>query len=178
MKRLVFLCLLSVVLVGCRGYRSEKPPLHPNINMDYQAKFKAQTLPLDPPSGTVPYRVGQNRSFMDETSPPVTKALILRGQDRYDIYCAVCHDRTGAGKGMVVKRGFLPPPDLSEARLRNETDQYLYNVIKNGIRNMPSYAKQLSPKDRWAVVYYVRALQKANHGTLRDVPAERRGELK
>ena len=202
-KRL-FLSLVVVVtisLTGCRGWRTEAPPFHPNPNLDWQPKFKAQTLSLTPPEGTVAWGRGniqQNQTrdlfiktktafylgkdsagnFVTHFPVEVNSALVLRGQQRFNIYCAPCHDMAGSGKGMVVQRGFLPPTDLrTESRVIAYVNGQLFDIISNGIRNMPSYAKQIPEEDRWAIVSYLRALQKTQNATLRDVPESSRSSI-
>ena len=90
---------------------------------------------------------------------PVTDALLARGQARYDIFCSECHDRAGTGNGLVVQRGFSRPPSLHIDRLRAAPVGYIFDVITNGLGNMPSYSVQVSAPDRWAIIAYVRALQ-------------------
>ena len=85
--------------------------------------------------------------------------MLERGQQRFDIYCAPCHDRLGNGNGMIVRRGFRRPPSYHIDRLRQVPDGYIYDVITNGFGAMPDYAAQIPPRDRWAIVAYVRALQ-------------------
>jgi len=188
MLKVLLLCVL-VSLMGCRGYNSEKEPIHLNPNLDFQAKYKAQTYSQQPVEGTVPW--GNEQSFFKEnrsavlgsdTVPnnnplTVNPTLMKRGQERFDIYCAVCHDKTGSGQSIVVKRGFVPPPDLVEDRIQAYSDGELYDIISNGIRNMPAYAKQIPENDRWAIVGYVRALQKARSATLDDVPEQLRNKV-
>ena len=96
---------------------------------------------------------------IDEFPVPVTKELIDRGQDRFNIYCAVCHGPLGQGDGMVVRRGFPKPPTYHDDRLRNAPVGHFFDVITNGWGRMNSYAYQVQPADRWAIVAYIRALQ-------------------
>ncbi|MBE7517188.1 MAG: cytochrome c [Chloracidobacterium sp.] len=96
---------------------------------------------------------------VDEFPIPVTKELVDRGQDRYNIYCMVCHGPVGAGDGMVVRRGFPQPPTFHDDRLRKAPVGHFFDVITNGWGRMPSYSYQLQPADRWAIVSYIRALQ-------------------
>lgn len=90
---------------------------------------------------------------------PVTKELIDRGQERYNIYCIVCHGPVGNGDGMVVRRGYPQPPTYHDDRLRNAPDGHFFDVMTNGWGKMNSYAAQISAADRWAIVAYIRALQ-------------------
>src|SRR6478672_8718260 len=96
---------------------------------------------------------------VDEFPVPVTKELIDRGQERFNIYCIVCHGPLGNGDGMVVRRGFPKPPTYHDDRLRNAPVGHFFDVITNGWGKMNSYAYQVTPADRWAIVAYIRALQ-------------------
>lgn len=198
---LVLFAVLAVGISGCRGFRSEKTPIHLNPNLDWQAKFIPQSLSMTPPEGTVPW--GREQGLVDSESrdvflaegvfytgkdwkgnwaknPPmaVDHALLKRGQERFDIYCAVCHDRAGTGNGPVIKRGFVPPPAFSDSRVVSYTDGEIFDVISNGIRNMSGYKKQIPEADRWAIVTYVRALQKMNNARLGEVPRSMRKKIK
>jgi mono/diheme cytochrome c family protein len=108
---------------------------------------------------------------------PVTKEVIERGQTRYNIYCTPCHDRLGNGDGMIVRRGYRKPPSYHIDRLRTVPNGYIYDVISNGFGAMPDYAAQIAPRDRWAIVAYVRALQLSQNASVNDVPADVRGQL-
>ncbi|MGH7821235.1 MAG: c-type cytochrome [Candidatus Binatia bacterium] len=109
--------------------------------------------------------------FVDTFPFGVDSRLLERGRDRYDIYCAPCHDRVGAGRGMVVRRGFRQPPSFHEQRLREAAVGYFFDVITNGFGVMPDYAAQIAVRDRWAIVAYLRALQLSQHATTAEVPA-------
>jgi hypothetical protein len=108
---------------------------------------------------------------------PVTKEVIERGQQRFNIYCTPCHDRLGNGDGMIVRRGYRKPPSYHIDRLRQVPNGYIYDVISNGFGAMPDYAAQIQPQDRWAIVAYVRALQLSQNASIDDVPADARGQL-
>lgn len=96
---------------------------------------------------------------IEEFPLPITEELINRGQERYNIYCSVCHGPTGKGDGMVVRRGYPQPPTYHDDRLRNAPVGHFYDVITNGWGKMNSYAGQIPVHDRWAIVAYIRALQ-------------------
>jgi mono/diheme cytochrome c family protein len=113
----------------------------------------------------------------DRLPMPVTAALLDRGEQRYDIYCSPCHDRVGNGQGMVVRRGFQMPPSLHIDRLRQAPAGHVFDVVTNGLGAMPSYASQIPARDRWAIVAYVRALQRSQHASVTDVPQEERSRL-
>jgi mono/diheme cytochrome c family protein len=108
----------------------------------------------------------------------VTGAFVERGQNRYQIYCAPCHGTLGDGNGITKSYGMLTTPTYHDDRLRGMAEGEIFNTITHGKNTMMSYADKLSPDDRWAVVAYVRALQRAAHGTINDVPTEQRGGLK
>jgi len=129
-----------------------------------------------PVPGTVA-RDDLKRSAAIATKPPLTKALLDRGQEVFNINCSPCHGRTGAGDGMIVQRGMPRPPDYTEDRLRKADDQHFFDVITHGHGAMYSYATRVPPADRWAVVAYIRALQLSRHATLDDVPQDRRAKL-
>ena len=113
-----------------------------------------------------------------ETFPsPVTRQVLERGQERYNIFCAPCHDRVGNGEGMVVRRGFRPPPSFHMDRLRTVPPGYFFEVITNGFGTMANYAAEVPARDRWAIVAYIRALQLSQQARLVDVPAEERHRL-
>ena len=97
---------------------------------------------------------------------PVTEQVVNRGQERYTIFCSVCHGATGAGDGMVVRRGFRRPPSFHTDQLRTSPVGHFYDVITNGWGAMPNYAAQISVHDRWAIIAYIRALQLSQGGTV------------
>ena len=108
---------------------------------------------------------------------PITAAVLTRGRERFEIYCAVCHGRTGQGDGMVARRGFRHPPTFHQDRLRDAPVGHFFDVMTNGFGAMPDYAAQVRPGDRWAIIAYVRALQLSEHATPADVPPDHRGDL-
>ncbi len=121
---------------------------------------------------------------IDEFPVPVTKELVDRGQSRYNIYCIVCHGPTGNGDGMIVRRGYSAPPTYNDDRLRNAPVGHYFDVMTNGWGKMNSYAAQIPPGDRWAIVAYIRALQlsqnpdqnlKMNNTTTSNVAAPKSG---
>ena len=113
-----------------------------------------------------------------ERSPyPATSALLRRGQERYDIYCAPCHGSIGDGDGFIVRRGFPAPPSFHIDRLRNQTDRYFVDVITRGYGVMYPYADRVTPADRWAIVAYMRALQLSQHAPVTALSADERARL-
>ena len=113
-------------------------------------------------------KVGEQ--FVAEMPFAVTQEVLDRGQERYNIYCAPCHDRTGTGNGMVVQRGYRQPPSYHIDRLRQVEVGYFFDVMTNGFGVMPDYRTQVSPRDRWNIAAYIRALQLSQGAQRADVP--------
>jgi hypothetical protein len=118
-----------------------------------------------------------NGVVADEFPFPVTRQVLERGRARFNIYWSPCHDYTGSGRGMIVQRGFPPPPSYHIERLRLAPAGHFFEVMTSGYGAMYSYAGRISPDDRWAIVAYIRVLQRSQHATLDDVPAAERQQL-
>jgi mono/diheme cytochrome c family protein len=183
-----------------------QPRFHPIQDMDFQPKYLPQAAsPLWADGRTmrppVPGTVAQGQLDLDDhfyrgqiagqwatTFPmPITPALAERGQERFDIYCAVCHGWLGDGgtssitSARAVRREdkkWVPPLSLHGSSVRAQPVGQTFHTITNGIRTMPAYASQISEEDRWAIILYVRALQRSQHATLEDVPADLRPQLR
>ncbi|MCH7689741.1 MAG: cytochrome c [candidate division Zixibacteria bacterium] len=199
-QSIIFLAgALILVSAGCyRGKPSKAPPIHINPNMDDQPRFNAQKSSdffedgramRDRIEGTLPrgflredviYYTGKDASGKLVKKSPVasTMEVLRRGQERFNIYCSPCHSRLGDGKGMVVQRGMFPPPTYHQARIRDIEDGHIFDVITNGIRNMPSYRSQIPVSDRWAIVNYLRVLQRSQNAKLKDIPESERVKIK
>jgi cytochrome c553 len=108
---------------------------------------------------------------------PVTRGVLERGRDRYNIYCSPCHDRLGTGNGMVVRRGYKQPPSYHIDRLRNSDVGYFFNTMTEGFGVMPSYASQVPAEDRWAIAAYIRVLQVSQGARLADLPEAARQKV-
>ncbi|MDP7396503.1 MAG: cytochrome c [Lentisphaeria bacterium] len=187
----------AILLGGCyRGKPSSKPPLHVVPNMDAQPKYKAQdkadffqngSAMRVPPKHTIPrgylradtiYFTGKkaNGEWVEKNPEKITMDLLQRGRERYTIYCAVCHDDAGYGKGMITKRSpDLMPVSYHTNVLRQQADGYLFDIITNGSLSklMGPYKHQVGVRDRWAIVAYVRALQRSQHAAAKDVPLDK-----
>jgi mono/diheme cytochrome c family protein len=174
------LVLVAAVLwAGPRGRPFGKPPIHVNPNMDRQPRAEPQaasaffydgaamrrpvagTIARGELPGTGPEATGFDAmgDFVAANPLAVDDALRERGRRRYDIYCAICHDRNGDGKGVLFERGKVPTPTFHQDRLRQVPDGYIFGIITNGFGMMPSYAYPIPPADRWAIVAHVRTLQ-------------------
>jgi mono/diheme cytochrome c family protein len=158
--------LLAAALGGCDNMANQ--PKRKGFEVPYGAETR---WPMQPPAGTVA------RDERPVPPPPVTLALLHHGRERYDIYCAPCHSRTGDGNGTIVQRGFPHPPSYYSEKLRAAPNQHFYDVITHGYGVMFPYAARVPPADRWAIVAYIRALQASASATLADVPAAQRQTL-
>jgi mono/diheme cytochrome c family protein len=117
----------------------------------------------------------QSKAAKDDVSAfpfAVTREVLDRGQERYQIFCSECHGLTGYGDGMIVRRGYRRPPSYHDDRLRNEPVGHFFDVITNGWGAMPDYASQIPPEDRWAIIAYIRALQLSQQAPASQVPAD------
>jgi mono/diheme cytochrome c family protein len=138
-------------------------------------------------AGTVIYKSGptddvlhtgrDNGELATELPVELTAALLRRGQDRFNIYCSVCHARTGDGDGMIVQRGYRQPPTFHSERLRGAPIGHFFDVMTNGFGAMPSYSLQVSAEDRWAIAAYVRALQWSQYAAADELPEDVRAKL-
>jgi mono/diheme cytochrome c family protein len=108
---------------------------------------------------------------------PITRDVLNRGRQRFEIYCVPCHGYTGDGDGLVVQRGFNPPPSYNTDRLRQAPVGHFFDVMTNGFGAMPSYAAQIPVPDRWAIVAYIRALQLSQNASIDDAEPDARARL-
>ena len=178
----VFLCVS--LITGCRQDMHDQPRYEPFEASAFFADGRS-VRPLVP--GTVArgqlqtdthFSTGMTGGKAADTLPfPITRPLLDRGQERYTIFCAPCHDSLGNGRGIIVQRGFRQPPSFHLERLREAPIGHFFAVMTNGFGAMADYATQISPQDRWAITAYIRALQLSQHATLTDVPAEVRQRL-
>lgn len=178
-----------LVLAGQITWFSEQPPLQIIPDMDDQfrvdpqepSRFFADRRSFRiPPEGTVPrdgraYPFGQAELALAEQTfkqPPFPSSneVLAFGRNRYEIFCSPCHGADGKGDGPVVQRGFVPPPDLTRPEARAYSDARLFHVISAGQNIMPSYAGKLTEAERWAVVYYLRQLQREAQGQVAAAP--------
>lgn len=114
----------------------------------------------------------ENGQLADRFPFPVTRDVLERGRDRFEIYCTPCHGLAGYGDGMVVQRGFIPPPSFHTDHLRQVPVGHIFRVTTNGFGAMPSYAQQVPVRDRWAIVAYIKALQLSQHADASQLPAD------
>ena len=182
--RPLLLAALLLAAAACRQEMYDQPRYKPLGKSDFFADNRQARPPVE---GTVArgmlradsrlYAGKEGNALVAVFPLPVTRQLLGRGQQRYNIYCAPCHDRTGAGNGMVVQRGYRQPPSFHIARLRDQPVGHFFDVISNGLGAMPDYAAQIPVEDRWAIVAYVRALQLSQAAKVDDVPPQSRADL-
>jgi len=188
---------LAAILTACSGIQRD-PPIQIWWDMKRQAKFRTEgetglfadgrnTRPI--PEDTVargsqfentPYYTGllDNGMYIGRMPVEITPELLHQGELRFNTYCSPCHDRTGSGRGIVPTRWpAWQPSNLTEQRVVDFADGDIFNVITNGRRTMPPYRFQIVTADRWAIIAYVRLLQRAAHGTVQDLPEAQRAAL-
>jgi mono/diheme cytochrome c family protein len=208
MPTLIVLAAASLIplalIARARATRSTQTRIQIIPDMDQQAYYRPQeanllfadTRAMRPPvEGTVPrghaeadpqwYRGIQGGAWAEEFPMPLTPEILKRGQERFGIYCAPCHGSSGYGNGIVNQRAerlqegtWTPASSLHDDLVVGRPVGHLFNTVTNGIRNMPAYGPQIPVADRWAVVAYVRALQRSQRSPVRDVPAEIRSSLR
>lgn len=181
--RVAVLALLTLA-VGCRQRMADQPAPRPLTPSQFFADGQA-SRPLvegavargDLDEDEALHTGKAGGQFVEEFPVGVSRAMLDRGHERYDIYCSPCHDKVGEGKGVVVQRGFPQPPSFHTQRLRDARPGYVFDVISKGFGRMPSYGPQVPVADRWAIVAYLRALQRSQNATLDDVPATEKTAL-
>ena len=175
--RTLLVCIM-LFLAGCREQMADQPSDKPLAadsffpNGQSARPLIPDTVSRNQPISVDPFYTGKSNE-QDVTTMPfvVTTAILTRGQQRYNIYCALCHDKIGIGHGIVVQRGYTQPPSFHTDRLRSAPVGHFFDVITNGYGHMPSYAKQISAQDRWNIIAYIRALQLSQDARLQDTPA-------
>ena len=176
--------LLVLAAAGCRQDMHDTPRVEAYEATDAFADGRGNRMPVE---GTVArghlnddellYTGKVDGQLVDEFPFPVTKAVLERGRERFDIYCSPCHGQTGMGNGMIVSRGLRPPPSYHDEKLRTQPVGHFFDVMTNGFGAMQDYRAQVDVTDRWAIAAYIRALQLSQHATVEDVPADKRPEL-
>ncbi|HSE63200.1 MAG TPA: cytochrome c [Thermoanaerobaculia bacterium] len=173
-----------MLICGCRQEMYDQPKYEPLEKSGFYADARASrpfvegTVPrgaLDGPFAPPPPGGSAPPAVLATTLPmPLTRELLARGQERFEIFCTPCHDRTGSGRGMVVRRGYRQPPSYHIDRLRDAPVGHFYDVMTRGLGAMPDYAQQIPPDDRWAIAAYVKALQLSQRATIAELPPEDR----
>jgi mono/diheme cytochrome c family protein len=172
MKRSVII-FIGLALAGCDQNMTSQPKY---AEYEPAPLFRNGQVLQEPVKGTVA-RGDLERARQTASKPAVTRELLARGRERYDIFCTPCHGAVGDGHGMVVARGMPAPLSFHVERLRSETDRHFFDAITNGYGVMYSHASRIPPRDRWAIIAYIRALQLSQHAALDDVPNDERTRL-
>ena len=179
------ICILGILFCcGCRRDMQDQPRYKPlRASRFFPDSRSARPIPR----GTIAQdelndidvlHTGTGDGGFTSTFPMrITRPILERGQERYNIFCTPCHGFLGDGNGMIARRGFKWPANLHTDRLRNAPPGYLFQVVSNGYGAMPAYRDQISPQDRWDILAYVRTLQLSRNATLADVLADARSNL-
>jgi mono/diheme cytochrome c family protein len=182
--RVAVIAAACFALTGCRQDMHDAPSYDPLQGTNFFANGAASRPLVANPVARGQLRADEhlytgkiNGQVANEFPMAVTKQVLDRGQERFNVYCSPCHGRTGEGNGMIVQRGFRQPPSYHEERLRNAPVGYFFDVMTNGFGAMQDYSAQVTVPDRWAIAAYIRVLQLSRSATVNDVPAERRGDL-
>ncbi len=198
-----FALLPLAAIIWARSRDSSTPPIHIVQDMDSQTRHRAQVsnpvfadgramrpdvagaVAFDELSPDVARQTGRRgENFVDTIPLPLTPALLARGRERFGIYCTPCHGGAGYGDGLVALRAaelqeqtWVPPASLHDALVRSRSVGQLFDTVHNGARTMPAYGRQIPIDDIWAIVAYVRALQRSQNATIDDVPVAERAKL-
>jgi mono/diheme cytochrome c family protein len=186
---MISLVLLSLGLPGCRSEMYDQPrykPYAPSELFDdgtsarpLEAGTVARRDPREPAiASSELFTTGKTAGKLAESLPfPVDELVLKRGQDRFQIFCTPCHGELGDGQGMIVRRGFNPPPTFHSDEMRNQPLGHFFDVITRGHGTMYSYASRIPPRDRWAIAAYIRALQLSQYAVASDLSADDRNRL-
>lgn len=189
---------LSLLSAACSNFPSRETPIwvFPDMKKQDKVKFETSspffadgrgsrrpvlhTVAQETYHADLPYSTGiaTDGTYVAKNPEAIDREVLLRGQAKFNVYCAPCHDRTGSGRGVVAAKSNWIPGNLHDDRIVNYVDGELFHVITAGRRSMPSYRFQIAERDRWAIIAYVRVLQRAWLGKLDEVPAETQGRLR
>jgi mono/diheme cytochrome c family protein len=199
---LITLVLITAFVVGILGFRGStfrKPPLEVFPDMKRQPRLRPQkpnpffndnqssrmpvagTVAVDAAIEDLPVYTGRipgTTNYVETNPLPITQELLAVGRERFTIYCSPCHSATGDGNGITSKYGMIRAGNFHDARLVRMPDGEIFNTVTMGKNLMASYASQVSISNRWAIIAYIRALERARLATVDDVPADKRATLK
>ena len=174
----------AAILTGCRQDMHDQPKYKPLRHSDFfedgrtSRPLLAGTVARGEMHDDVAFFTGKNgKDDIDVFPIAIDKTVIERGHQRFDIYCSPCHGRLGNGLGMIVRRGFKQPPSYHIDRLRQAPVGHFYDVITNGYGAMYNYAAQIAPRDRWAIISYIRALQYSQNVNVGELPPDMKAQL-
>ena len=183
-RALVSLGVFLMFLAGCRLDMHLQPKYLPYQATSFfpDGRSERQPVPGSVARGQLRtdelFYTGRENGVATNRFPfPITRADLERGRERFNVYCTPCHDYTGSGRGMIVRRGFPQPPSYHIQRLRDAPVGHFYEVITNGFGAMYSYAARIEPADRWRIAAYIRVLQLSQNAKIDDVPESERAKL-
>jgi hypothetical protein len=185
LKYLIILFIFVwAVITGCRQDMHDQPRFEPLEKNNFYADGRSSRPVI---AGTVArgqlniddhFYKGKVNGELVATFPfPITKEVLSRGRERFNIFCTPCHGALGYGNGMIVQRGFRPPPSFHIQRLREAPVGHFFDVMTNGLGAMYDYRDKVAPADRWAITAYIRTLQFSQNAAIEDVPEEMRQKL-
>ncbi len=171
--------LLAALLAGCQQQMARQPKYKPLAPSEF---FRDGLSARPPVEGTLAQgRMELDSLYIPKDSNafplPLTPGLLKRGRERFNIFCSPCHGLLGDGNGFIPSRGFRHPPSYHIGRLRQAPVGHFFDVVTNGFGAMPDYSAQVPPRDRWAIIAYIRALQLSQNARVADLPPEERGRL-
>jgi len=181
----LLVAMLALGLAACRNEMYDQAKAKPLSESEFFANGQsARPLPPDTVARgflredkAMYAGIGLDGKFVKDSPVPMTRELLQRGHERFDIFCSPCHGKQGNGLGMIVERGFKQPQSFHSDRLREQPIGYFFDVMTQGFGQMSSYAVQVPPEDRWAIAAYVRALQFSQHALVAQLPPEDRAKL-
>ena len=185
MPRALAVIAIALCFTGCTQDMATQPRYNPLRASDFFGDRRS-ARPLVPGTiarghlrGDEKYYTGMSNGQEVDSAPfPITKADLLRGQERFNINCSPCHDRTGYGNGLVAQRGFRHPPSYHIDRLRNAPLGHFFDVMTRGFGAMSDVSDRVTPEDRWRIAAYIRALQLSQRANLDDLDVMERQKLK
>ena len=183
--RMLLLAGLGLTLVGCSRLDMQDQPKYKTYGQNTFFEDGRDSRPI-PPNTVARGELNEDTAFyqgkvngvdIDYFPIPITQEVIERGHNRFDIYCSPCHGRVGNGLGMIVRRGLKQPPSYHIDRLRTAPAGHFFDVVTNGYGAMLNYSAQIQPRDRWAIISYIRALQFSQNASVADLPANIKANL-
>lgn len=172
MRRAIPILAVALTLAACEQNMDVQPKYDAYA---YAPAFRGSVLREPPPGSVARDDLAWDQAVANR--PPLTAALLERGRERFGIFCSPCHGAGGDGTGIIVARGMPRPTSYHDERLRAADDQHFFAVISNGYGAMYSYAARIPPRDRWAIVAYIRALQLSRHASIDELTPEERARL-
>lgn len=176
--------LLLLATTGCNDDMKNQARYEPLEKSSFYEDGRASRAPVEGtvPRGHLEENIALHKGKVDGkhvTNFPINidEKTLKRGMERYNIYCALCHDAVGNGNGIIVQRGFTKPPSFHEERIVNAPVGYLFDIMTNGLGDMAGYSAEVNVQDRWAIAAYIKTLQLSQNADLKDAPKDKQKEL-